>query len=176
MPADRPIDRPATRALAREDGFTLIELMTVIVVIGVLVAIAFPTFLTAKARAQDRAAESDLRTSVVAAKSIFAGTSDFSAVTIAEMRDAEPSLRFVPRNQQSSAANDYAVSFRVWNNGEVDMARRSESGDCYYIRTIEQQGFAPSDRPGTYYGWGIATCHGDQVASFGTTPVSFPGW
>jgi type IV pilus assembly protein PilA len=159
-----------------EDGFTLIELMTVVMVLGVLLAVALPTFRSATERAQDSAAEADLRTAVVAAKSIYSGTGDFSAVTIAEMREAEPTMRFVARNTPSSAANGYAVSFRVWNFGEVDMARLSASGDCYYIRTIEEQGFAPSDEPGTYYGWRSMTCTGDQVASFGTTPVSFPGW
>src|SRR5262249_6810525 len=44
-----------------DEGFTLIELMVVVLIIAILIAIAIPTFLGARQRAQNRAAQSSLR-------------------------------------------------------------------------------------------------------------------
>ncbi|TRO24084.1 pilin [Ectopseudomonas mendocina] len=50
--------------MSRQCGFTLIELMIVVAVIGVLVAIAIPQFNEYRARSNDALAQADVRNSI----------------------------------------------------------------------------------------------------------------
>ena len=83
-----------------ENGFTLIELMVVVLIIAILIAIAIPTFLGAQNRARDRGAQSDLRNGLTAAKTLAtdsAGLFQVSGNNInsSDMNATEPSLKFV---------------------------------------------------------------------------------
>jgi type IV pilus assembly protein PilA len=96
-----------------DEGFTLIELMVVVLIIAILIAIAIPTFLGAQDRARDRGAQSDLRNAITAAKTVatdYSGyflkssTADLDAAT---MLATEPSLSFVAIG--SASATDVGV-------------------------------------------------------------------
>ena len=119
-----------------EDGFTLIELMVVVLIIAILIAIAIPTFLGAQNRARDRGAQSDLRNAITAAKTIAtdnAGvfvTAGTTVINEAAMASAEPSLSFADGAPTTAGVIDVVTGT---NGSDIVLYNKSASGNFYCI-------------------------------------------
>jgi type IV pilus assembly protein PilA len=77
------------RGLA-EDGFTLVELLVVIVILTILAAIALVTFIGQRNKAYDAAAKSNARNAVSYVEACYTDSQDYSKCTTAAQLGETP--------------------------------------------------------------------------------------
>ena len=126
------------RSLSRDEGFTLIELMVVVMIIAVLIAIAIPSFLGFRKSAQDRAAQSEVRNVLLAEKAFWLEEGDYTE-TAADITALEPNAGIA-----AAPADGVYIDLNGASSDIVCVTRTADSGNSFSVWE--------SATAGTYYG------------------------
>jgi type IV pilus assembly protein PilA len=140
-----------------DEGFTLIELMVVVLIIAILLAIAIPTFLGARDAANARAAQSDLRNALTAEQTYWTNNQSWdvapNVATAGSVAATETSLQWSANTGATTVlpGNNVLVTDDTAANTGVILTAASKDNHCYSIEVIDQPGGTTGAAAGTYY-------------------------
>ncbi len=140
--------RPAREGRG-EAGFTFVEILVVMLVLGLLAATAIPAFLAQREKARDGEAKVQVRTASTAIESIATEKNgNYSDVTVDKIQALEPALLDVPDASVSLDVDVVGLRYRVAilsESGNEFWIHRADGGELTYPCTTHDSGGCPAD-------------------------------
>jgi type IV pilus assembly protein PilA len=137
----QPEQLGARAAEPEEDGFTLLELLMVILIMGILIAVLSPVFLGASTRAKDRAMQSSLKTATTGAKSFYLAKETYGGVNPVALTVEVGGVSFVDGGTDPTGQNTVSMFVPPTSTGaQLVLSGQSKSGNCFYVYDDESVG------------------------------------
>jgi len=123
-----------------EGGFTLIELMVVLLIMAILMAIAIPTFLGVKGGAQNRAAQSDITNALTSAKAVYTnlGTYGSSGSLVASLQASEPEMTFTTAAVNTTSGAHWISAATSTDGAILILGTQANNGTCWFGEDNEE--------------------------------------